>query len=139
MSYKIRLSTEETYILADKMQEIQNKKLSRRLLAISLRHFGYRIKEISLIVGTSEKTVTTWIKLFLEGGFDKLLKLNYQTDKESRLRPYKEAIRQYRLENPKARLLDLQQWLKEKHQVEVEFSWLYRYLQLHGLWDQEKD
>ena len=44
MSYKIRLSTEEAYILADKMQEIQNKKLSRRLLAISLRHYGYKVR-----------------------------------------------------------------------------------------------
>ncbi|MFK7924243.1 MAG: transposase [Bacteroidia bacterium] len=133
MSYKIQLSTEETYVLADKMQEVKNKKLSRRLLAISLRHFGYQIKEISLIVGTSEKTVTNWIKLFLEGGFDGLLKLKYQKDKDSRLRPHKAKIEQYFEEHPRARLADLQSWLAEQHQVEVEYSWLYRYLELHRL------
>ena len=115
------------------MQEIKNKKLSRRLLAISLRHFGYQVKEIALLVGASEKTVTKWIKLFLEGGFDGLLKLKYRSDKDSRLQPYKEVIIQFRKENPKARLVDLQTWLKTEHSVEVEYSWLYRYLQLHHL------
>lgn len=133
MSYKIRLTTEETYILADKMQEIQNKKLSRRLLAISLRHFGYQVKEISLVVGASEKTVTNWMKLFLEGGFDKLLQLNYRVDKNSRLQPYQEEIAKWRRENPDAKLASLQDWLMAKHGVEVEYSWLYRYLQLHDL------
>lgn len=133
MSYKIQLSTEETYVLADKMQEVKNKKLSRRLLAISLRHFGYQIKEISLIVGTSEKTVTNWIKLFLEGGFDGLLKLKYQRDKGSKLEPYKTTIEQYFSEHPRAKLADLQAWLAQNHQVKVEYSWLYRYLELHKI------
>ncbi len=133
MSYKIHLTTEETYILADKMKEIQNKKLSRRLLAISLRHFGYQVKEISLIVGASEKTVTNWIKLFLKGGFDLLLQLQYRTDKNSRLQPYQAEIVQWMEVHPHARLKELQDWLAQEHAVEVEYSWLYRYLQLHGL------
>ncbi|MEL6654678.1 MAG: helix-turn-helix domain-containing protein [Bacteroidota bacterium] len=133
MSYKIQLSTEETYILADKMQEIKNKKLSRRLLAISLRHFGYQIKEISLIVGTSEKTVTNWMKLFLEGGFDALLTLRYQKDKGSKLAPYKSQIEQYFSKHPKAKLADLQAWLQTEYELKVEYSWLYRYLELHRL------
>ncbi len=133
MSYKIQLSTEETYVLADKMQEVKSKKLSRRLLAISLRHFGYQIKEISLIVGTSEKTVTNWIKLFLEGGFDELLRLKYQRDKGSKLAPYKTAIEQFFAKDPQAKLADLQAWLESEHQVKVEYSWLYRYLELHKI------
>ncbi|MEO0472554.1 MAG: helix-turn-helix domain-containing protein [Bacteroidota bacterium] len=134
MSYKIQLSTEEAYILADKMQEIQNKKLSRRLLAISLRHYGYKVKEISPLVGASEKTVTNWMKLFLEGGFDRLLSLQYATDRNSKLRPYQEHIRQYRKAHPQADLQELHAWLKAEHQLVVEFSWLYRYVELHRLW-----
>ncbi|MEL6670969.1 MAG: helix-turn-helix domain-containing protein [Bacteroidota bacterium] len=133
VSYKIRLTTEETYILADKMQEVSQKKLSRRLLAISLRHFGYKIKDISLIVGVSEKTVTKWIKLFLEGGFDALLTLKYEPKESSRLQPHKEAIRQYRLAHPAARLEEVRRWLKEEKGVEVEYSWLYRYIDRYDL------
>ena len=133
MSYKVNLTTEETYILSDKMKEITDKKRSRRLLAISLRHFGYKIKDISLITGVSEKTVTSWIKMFLDGGFDALIKLDYKPRFNSKLAPYQEAIRQYRNENPDALLADLQLWLKETHDVEVEYSWLYRYIERHQL------
>ncbi|MEL7534522.1 MAG: helix-turn-helix domain-containing protein, partial [Bacteroidota bacterium] len=91
------------------------------------------IKEISLIVGTSEKTVTNWIKLFLEGGFDELLRLKYQRDKGSKLAPYKAAIEQFFSDQPQAKLADLQAWLADKHQVKVEYSWLYRYLELHKI------
>jgi transposase len=135
MSYKIRLTTEESYQLADKMNEVGSKKLSRRLLAISLRHYGYPIKEIALLTGVSEKTVTAWIKAFLAGGFDQLLQLHYPTRKPSKLAPYEAAIRQYRAQHPAARLEDLQAWLKDAHGVEVEYSWLYRYLERHGLWE----
>ena len=133
MSYKVNLTTEETYILSDKMKETTNKKQSRRLLAISLRHFGYKIKDISLITGVSNKTVTTWIKMFLEGGFEGLLQLDYKPRFNSKLAPYQEEIRHYRQENPDALLADLQDWLKEKHGVEVEYSWLYRYIERHQL------
>jgi transposase len=133
MSYYVKLSTEETYILADKMKEITNKKLSRRLLAVSLRHFGYKMKDIALLTGVSEKTVTTWIKLFLEGGFDLLLAQNYIKDRDSRLTPHKKAIQKLRKDNPDIRLIDIQDWLNEKHGIEVEQSWLYRYIEHHGL------
>lgn len=133
MSYKIHLSTEQTYLLAEKMQQAGSKKLSRRLLAISLRHFGYKIKDISLLTGVSEKTVTAWIRLFLDGGFDALLEKHYTPNRNSRLLPYQEEIRRYRKIHPHAKLEDLQQWLKEKFQVEVEYSWLYRYVENHRL------
>lgn len=135
MSYKIRLTTEESYQLADKMNEVGSKKLSRRLLAISLRHYGYPIKEIALLTGVSEKTVTAWIKDFLAGGFDRLLQLHYPKRKQSKLAPFEAAIRQYRAQHPEARLEDLQAWLKVVHGVEVEYSWLYRYLERHELWE----
>ena len=134
MSYKVRLTTEQSYQLADKMHEVASKKLSRRLLAISLRHYGYPIQEIALLTGVSEKTVTNWIKAFLAGGFDQLLALHYPKRKGSKLSPYEESIRQYQQDHPEARLEDLQRWLAETHGLEVEYSWLYRYLERHGLW-----
>lgn len=137
VSYKIRLTTEQSYQLADKMNETSSKKLSRRLLAISLRHYGYPIGEIALLVGVSEKTITTWIKSFLAGGFDELLQLNYVKRRNSKLAPYEDEILAYQESNPQARLEDLQQWLKETHEIEVEYSWLYRYLDRHGLWKKD--
>ena len=115
------------------MQELGEHRDSKRLLAISLRHFGYKVKDIALLTGRSEKTVTNWIKLFLEGGFEQLLAHHYPKDRGSRLSPYKAAIRQYRRNHPRHKLEDLQQWLKEEHGVEVEYSWLFRYIGLHNL------
>lgn len=133
MSHKVSLTTEETYLLADYMQEVSNQKMSRRLLAISLRHFGYKIKDIALIIGVSEKSITNWIKLFLKGGFEALLEKHYPKHRNSKLGPYIDQIRQYRQDHPEAKLADLQDWLKEKHNLEVEYSWLYRYIDRHQL------
>ncbi len=133
MSIKIRLSLEETYLLADHMQQTKNKKLSRRLLAVSLRHFGYQIQEISPIVGVHERTVTKWLKLFVSGGFDALLEMNYQDERGSRLQAHQEAIRAFWVAHPDAKLQDLQAWLASEHGVKIEYSWLYRYLEKRGL------
>ena len=133
MSQKVSLSTEETYLLADYMQELTNQKASRRLLAISLRHFGYKIKDIALIIGVSEKSISNWIKLFLKGGFEALLERHYPKRRNSKIAPYEDKIRKYRAANPDARLVDLQSWLKSECQLEVEYSWLYRYLERHQL------
>lgn len=134
MSHKIHLSLEETYQLADRMERTNNRKLSRRLLAISLRHFGYKVKDIAAIAGVSERTVTKWLKLYLEGGLDALMEQHYPSDRGSVLAPHQEAIIQYMQNHPKARLEELQQWLKAEKGVEVEYSWLYRYLERKGIW-----
>ena len=133
MSRRVSLSTEETYELAERMESMGNSKLTRRLLAISLRHFGYKILTISAILKVSERSVSTWIRTFNEGGFDALLETHYQQNRDSKLRPYQEDIRAYRLEHPEARLEDIQAWLAQEKGVEVEASWLFRYIQLHQL------
>ncbi|MEM9984859.1 MAG: helix-turn-helix domain-containing protein [Bacteroidota bacterium] len=133
MSHHIKLSTEESYFLADKMQTVANKKLSRRLLAISLLHYGYSVRQVALLTGVSTKTVSGWLKLFVEEGFDGLLSLHYPKERNSRLQPYQSQIQQFWVDHPDATLQQLQAWLKEKHRLEVEYSWLYRYLELHRL------
>ncbi|MEO0583034.1 MAG: helix-turn-helix domain-containing protein, partial [Bacteroidota bacterium] len=128
MSYRIKLSLDESYELADRMKVVKNRKQSRRLLALSLRHYGYKVKDIAPIIGTSEKTITQWMKLFIEGGFEGLLKMNYPERRGSKLEAYETAIQQKLIQNPQLKLADLQAWLKESHGLEVEYSWLYRYL-----------
>ncbi|MEM7659190.1 MAG: helix-turn-helix domain-containing protein, partial [Bacteroidota bacterium] len=96
MSRRVSLSTEETYELAERMEAVGSSKLTRRLLAISLRHFGYKIKAISGILNVSERSISTWIKTFNEGGFDGLLETHYQRNRNSKLQPYQEDIRAYR-------------------------------------------
>ncbi|MDP5172795.1 MAG: helix-turn-helix domain-containing protein [Bacteroidia bacterium] len=133
MSHKVRLSLEEAYLLADRMKQVSSKKLSRRLLTISLRHFGYKIKDISAVVGVSERTITKWIKLYLEEGLDGLLEQHYPENRGSKLFPHQQAIRQFWVEHPNATLQQLQTWLATARQVEVEYSWLYRYLERNDL------
>lgn len=133
MSHKIHLTLAETYLLADRMAQTKNKKLNRRLLAVSLRHFGYKIRDIAAVTGVSERTVTKWMKLFLESGIDGLLEQHYPAERGSVLQPHRESIRQYWQDHPDSRLEDLQAWLASEKQVAVEYSWLYRYLERNGL------
>lgn len=133
MAYKIRLSTEETYRLADLMQSVKQKRQSRRLLAISLRHYGYKISAIATLTGVSSRSVTHWLKRYTEGGLEALLEFDYPRDRDSRLRPLVPAIVRYWQVHPAAKIKDLQAWLEVEHQVSVEHSWLYRYLELHEL------
>lgn len=130
MSQHVSLSTEETYVLADLMNEIPDKRLNRRLLCISLRHFGYKIKEISIILEVSERTISGWIKLFLAGGFDELLELRYAGTRDSRLNAVRGALTAYLAENPQASVRDIQLWLAQEG-VEISHSWLFRWLKLH--------
>ncbi|MEL6132849.1 MAG: helix-turn-helix domain-containing protein [Bacteroidota bacterium] len=138
MSYPIKLSLDESYELADRMKVVKNKKQSRRLLALSLRHYGYKVKDIAPIVGVSEKTITEWMKRYLEGGFEGLLAMNYPDRRGSKLAEYEEAIRQQLTQNPKIQLVEIQRWLLETHRLEVEYSWLYRYLERRGIWQERK-
>ncbi|MEO1451015.1 MAG: helix-turn-helix domain-containing protein [Bacteroidota bacterium] len=133
MAYKIRLTTEETYLLADYMQAATQKRQSRRLLAISLRHYGYAVQDIAKLTGVSQRTVTNWFKRYLAGGLDALMTFEYPKDRNSRLSPLVADIQLYWLDHPQAQIKDLQDWLDRTHQVQVEHSWLYRYLELHDL------
>ncbi|WNJ17479.1 helix-turn-helix domain-containing protein [Pontibacter sp. G13] len=135
MSYRIRLTTDQTYQLADLMQETQSKKLSRRLLALSLRHYGYPVHQIAKMIGVSEKTITNWMKQFLEGGFEGLLSLHYPKNKGSKVAPYLDRIQVWKETHPEGTLLELQAWLRDTHHLEVEYSWLYRYLVHHEVWE----
>lgn len=130
MSQKVSLSTEDTYVLAELMQQIQDKRLNRRLLCISLRHFGYPIREIGLILGVSERSVSAWIRRFLDGGFDALLALRYVRVRDSRLNAHRAEVIDYLAAHPGASVRDLQAYLSGLG-VEVEHSWLYRWLTLH--------
>jgi transposase len=130
---KIVLSTDEAYLLAEKLKETQSRKLSRRLLALSLRHYGYPIGHIARLTGVSARTVSGWLDQYLKGGFEALLALSYPEQRNSRLAGQQGAIRAFFQARPQASIQDLQAWLREEAGVEVEYSWLCRYLARRGL------
>ncbi len=128
MDPKFTLDTNIAYRLADEMKRATDKKVSRRLLAISLRHFGYPVEEIGRITGVSSRSVTNWLRRFQDQGLDGLMRLDYPTDRGSRLEAHQEAIQAYVIKNPKAKIGEIQQWLSSERGVTVEVSWLYRYV-----------
>ncbi len=134
MKNRIRLSLSQKYELADRLNATENKKLTKRLLCISLRHYGYKISDIANIQGVSERTISNWIQLFLSGGFDELLALKYSRRKSSRLEPYLDSIKNWIAMHPDKKLEELQSYLKEELGLEVEYSWLYRFVKSRGLW-----
>lgn len=117
------------------MKRATDKKVSRRLLAISLRHFGYPVEEIGRITGVSSRSVTNWLRRFQDQGLEGLMRLDYPTDRGSRLEAHQEAIQAYVIQHPKAKIAEIQQWLSDERGVTVEFSWLYRYVKKRkALW-----
>ncbi len=131
MAYSIRLTTDQQYQLADLMQTHKDKRQSRRLLAISLRHFGYSIKEIGLLTHVSDRTVSSWMKLFYEGGFDALLELKHKGNPDSKLTAYHSHIKAFFAHQEGASLKALHTHLVEEHQLSVDYSWLTRYMKVH--------
>lgn len=133
MSYKVELTEEENEKLAFLLKSIKDPKLYRRLLAISLRNKNYSFKEICVILQVSHKTATEWVKLFLDEQFEGLLTLNYSQNRTSKLDPYLSSIQAFVESYPDAKLKDIHHYISTELAVEVDRSWLYRYLIQHHL------
>jgi transposase len=131
MSYHITLNVEAQRKLGRLLRTVSHDRSYRRLLCISLRANGYPFKDICAILQISHKSATEWVKQYLAGGFEGLLKDHYPQRRPSRLDPYRDALRAYLQAHPQASVREVQAFLLTEHQLTVEASWLNRYLARH--------
>lgn len=133
MSYKIQLNNSQLSELKERLPKERDSKIWRRLKCIDLKHNDYPNWEIGEILDVHHETITDWCKLFLKDGFEGLCELKYEGRRLSKLESVKEKIKEHIESEMVPTLGALQHWLKETFEIEVEQSWLGRWLKKNSI------
>jgi transposase len=132
MSYKLNFTQSEIEELKALQKTVTCIKIYKRLQCIYLISRNYSNSEISDILDVSNNTITTWIKIYKKGGLSLLQKFDYKARK-SRLSEIKEAICNYIKKEMPSKVAQVQDWIRKTHNIEIEYSWLYRYLKKNSI------
>ncbi len=133
MSYSIDLTNEEVVTLKRLRRTEQDGKILRRYQCIWLAHEKFPKKEIASMLAVNIDTVTDWIKLFNKSRLDGLSKLYYEGRRPSSLDAVKDLLLKHIKTEPISKLSELQHFLKTKHSIEIEHSWLSRYCKKNSI------
>ena len=133
MSYSVDLTKEEITVLKKLRRLEKDGKLLRRYQCIWFAHEKYPKKEIATMLAVNIDTVTDWIKLFTKNGFEGLSKLHYEGRRPSSLDAVKDLLLKHIKAEPISKLSELQHYLKTKHSIEIEHSWLSRYCKKNSI------
>jgi len=129
----IQLSEEEKKELKIKKGNEKNNKIYRRYLYIEMSNSKMTNLEISSILGVCNDTLTDWKNIFEEAGLEGLSQLHYEGRRESKMKKYKEEILKKVKDDNIATLKELQGFLREKYDLEIEQSWLSRYCKKNSI------
>lgn len=124
--HKIKLSKIEIKKINQLKRREKNKRIFRRLQCISLSNQGKEYKEIADITGVCADTVTDWIKLYLNKGIAGLCQLDFKNKRQSKINDYIDKIKKDIENNMISTLSELQDWIKNNYDIEMEASWLFR-------------
>lgn len=128
MAYKINLSNEDLIELESRLLYERDSKIYKRLQCLKLKHKNYKNIQIADILSVTKETITNWIKLFLNEGFEGLCHLNYEGRRVSKLEPYNDIIISLNKEKKFSTVVQLKQILLDEYGLEVSKSWLNEYL-----------
>jgi transposase len=133
MSLQISISKDDLKIISSKRKTEKNAKFLRRYQCLWLLHEQYLKKDIALILGVNIDTITDWIRLYNQKGLQGMGLLNYEGRRPSCLDKYKTIIEGVIKNQNVSKIKDLQTILINKHQINVEHSWLYRYCKKNSI------
>jgi transposase len=133
MAYSIILTSSEVLELKQLRRNEKDGKILRRYQCIWMAHEKFPKKEIASTLGVNIDTVTDWIKLFNTGRLNGLSKLHYEGRRPSGLDAVKDLLIKYIKEQSVGKLSDLQYFLKTKHSIVIEHSWLSRYCKKNSI------
>ena len=133
MAYTIDLTDKEITVL-NKLRKVEKDgKLLRRYQCIWFAHEKYPKKEIAKMLAVNIDTVTDWIKLFIKNRFNGLSTFHYDGRRPSSLDLVKDSLLKHIKDVPVSKLSELQQYLKADHGIDIEHSWLSRYLKKNSI------
>lgn len=133
MAYSISLTSVEVLELKRLRRSEKDVKILRRYQCIWMAYETFPKKEIASTLGVNIDTVTDWIKLFNKNRLGGLSKLHYEGRRPSGLDAVKDVLIKYIKEQSVSKLSELQDFLKTKHSIIVEHSWLSRYCKKNSI------
>ena len=133
MAYLIVLTSLELTEINRLRRIEKDGKILRRYQCIWMANDNFPKKEIAATLGVNIDTVTDWIKIFINGRMQSLRTLHYTGRRPSRLDTIKDLLKQHIKDLPVSKLSELQHYLQIKHSIEIEHSWLSRYLKKNSI------
>jgi transposase len=137
MTQKIKLEELQEKELKERLKSERDAKIWRRLKCIDLKQKGHKHKEIAEFLDVTIDTITDWLFLFNEGGFEDLCKLNYDGRRVSVLEEHKSSIEEKIDKENVPTIKSLQDWLKKELGIEIEHSWFSRWLKKNQIFVQK--
>ncbi len=134
MSYKLNITKEKIDELRASQKKTSHIKIYKRIQCILMISKGYSKSEIADIIDVSNNTVTTWLKIYTKGGLELLSTFDYKDRKKSKLSDIKENIRNYIKTELPSKVSQVQDWIRKNYNIEIEHSWLYRYLKKNSIY-----
>jgi transposase len=133
MSYRVNLSTSELIELKSIKKEVKDSKILRRYQSLHMLHTGMKRQDIAELLDVSIDTITDWVKLYQKVGLSAMADLKYDGRRPSALDEHKEEIKAYINSMPVNTISQLQDYLKSNFDLEIENSWLSRYLKKNSV------
>lgn len=124
--YKIKLSKTELVRVQQMKKRIKDKRIFRRLQALTLKARGRSHQEIADTAGVSVDTVTDWLKIYRAQGLDELCRPIDYDRRSSVIDPHIGKVKQLVEERLVSTLAELQNLLKREFRIDLEQSWLSR-------------
>jgi len=133
MAYRITLSIAMQQELRDRLKTERQVKIHRRLKCVEHKSKGMAHQDIAAAAGVCVETVSHWIRLFHERGFEGLCSLRYEGRRLSRLEPVKEDIRRHVGSGKAETVLALAAWIKKTHSIAIQESGLFKFLKKNSI------
>lgn len=139
MSYRINLSDSEEFELKRIVRENQkHKNILKRAYCILLKNEGQKNENITRLLKIHEDSIADWTKIYLNRGTEGLIQYKYSQRRKSKLTPYKSKIKRIASAKSVKTIEQLQKKIKENLNIEIEYSWLYRYCRKYGIYENLK-
>jgi len=133
MSYKIDLSEKEQKELITRKKNERDGKIIRRMFCIEMKNKGLKNGEIASYCGVCIDTITDWLMLFENGGFEALCNLKYDGRRISKIEKFKEKIQEKQNQDGIKNLKELQQWLMDEHKIKTCISNLFYFCKKNSI------
>ena len=133
MAFQIRLSLAQQKELRKRKKNQRDAKILRRLLCIELKDLGEENAKIAKLCGVCRDTITDWLRLFEEKGFDGLCSFQYDGRRPPILDTVKDELRRDLKAGKYSTLKEVKHALRETHGIDVCISWIWRYSKKNSL------
>lgn len=133
MSYQVKLREDELVELKRIKREVKDSKILRRYQCLHMLHTGMKRQDVAELLDVYIDTITDWVKIYQSVGLVALGDLKYDGRRPSALEEHKETIKAYIKSNSVNTISQLQDYIKTDLNLEIEHSWLSRYLKKNSV------